>query len=76
MGAGLFPFEKKRVLTAEGCSKATWKVKRVYDVDHVLAHRKNMAKDPHKGIYYAGIWQELGLQESGECSKWAESIIL
>ena len=74
-GAGLLAFDEKRVLTAKGCNKATWKNNSVYDVNHVLANRKNMAKDPSKGIYYAGIWQELGLQESQECIEWAKSVI-
>lgn len=74
-GAGLLKFDEKRVLTAKGCNKATWKNNSVYDVSHVLSNRKNMAKDPNNGIYYAGIWQELGLQESEECTQWAKSII-
>lgn len=74
-GAGLLTFDEKRVLTAKGCNKATWKMNRVYDVNHVLANRKNMAKDASQGIYYAGIWQELGLQESEECEQWAKTII-
>lgn len=74
-GAGLLKFDEKRVLTAKGCNKATWENNSVYDVNHVLANRKNMAKDTSKGIYYAGIWQELGLQESDECTRWAKSII-
>lgn len=52
-----------------------WKMNSVYDVDHILANRKNMAKDSDQGIYYAGIWQELGLKESEECSLWAKAII-
>ena len=71
----MLKFDEKRVLTAKGCNKATWKNNSVYDVSHVLSNRKNMAKDPNNGIYYAGIWQELGLQESEECTQWAKSII-
>ncbi len=73
-GAGLLSFDEKRVLTAKGCNKATWKVNSVYDDKHILANRKNNAKDSSQGIYYAGIWQELGLSESEECSSWAKSI--
>lgn len=77
-GAGLLKFSEERVLTLEGANKATWKKKSVYDCEQgsVLANRKNLAKDPEKGIYYAGIWQELKLKESAECEEWAKSIIL
>ena len=75
-GAGLLTFDKKRVLTLEGASKATWKMNKVYDVDHINGKRKNRAKDPNKGIYYSGIWQELGLEESKECFFWAKNIVL
>ncbi len=72
----MLKYDKKRILTAENCNKATWTNNAVYDIDHVLAKRKNMAKDPNTGIYYAGIWQELGLEESKNCEDWAKSIIL
>jgi len=48
----------------------------VYDVDHILCKRRNTAKDPDKGIYYTGIWQELPLAESEECAAWAKTVIL
>jgi hypothetical protein len=47
----------------------------VYDTHHIFGNRKNLAKDPSKGIYYAGIWQELCLMESEECTEWARSMI-
>jgi len=75
-GAGLLQFDKKRVLTLEGCNKATWKKNAVYDLDHILSNRRNSACNPEEGIYYAGIWQELGLVESEECTNWAESMVL
>ena len=53
------PFDKKRVLTLEGATKATWAMNEVYDTQHIYGKRKNGAKDPIKGLYYAGIWQEL-----------------
>lgn len=74
-GAGLLTFDKKRVLTANNCNKATWRYNTVYSPEHIECNRKNQAKDPKKGIYYAGIWQELGLEESDKCQQWAESII-
>ena len=75
-GAGLLTFDVKRVLTMEDNNKATWKRNTVYDIEHILSNRMNLARDPSKGIYYAGIWQELGLAESEECAAWARSIIL
>lgn len=75
-GAGLLLFDKKRVLTLEGASKATWVMNEVYDTEHIYGKRKNGAKDPTKGLYYAGIWQELGLMESDLCTEWARNILL
>jgi hypothetical protein len=48
----------------------------VYDTGHILCNRRNSAKNPDEGLYYAGIWQELGLAESEECTAWAKSIVL
>ncbi len=74
-GAGLLKFDEKRVLTRYGCNKATWKKNAIYDPKHIYGNRKNSASDPRKGIYYSGIWQELGLKESALCTKWAKDII-
>lgn len=74
-GAGILPFDKKRVLTLYGASKGTWTKNPVYDVDNILSNRKNNAKDPQSGIYYAGIWQELALKESDACIEWCRSIL-
>ena len=75
-GAGPLTYDIKRVLTLENSTKATWKMNSVYDVDHILCKRRNTAKDPSKGIYYTGIWQELPLAESEECTAWAKSVVL
>ncbi len=75
-GAGLLRYDVKRVLTMKNRNKATWKKNTVYDLNHILSSRKNAAKNPDEGIYYAGIWQELGLAESEECTEWAKSIVL
>ena len=75
-GAGVLPFDVKRVLTMKDCKKATWKKNTVYDLNHILSNRRNSAKNPEEGIYYAGIWQELGLVECDECQDWAESMIV
>ena len=74
-GAGLLSFDEKRVLTLYGCSKATWKWNEVYDPEHIYSKRKNSANDPRNGIYYSGVWQELGLKESDKCTEWAKAII-
>lgn len=73
-GAGLLKYDVDRVLTAKGCSKARWVSRNVYDVNSIIGNRKNSSKTPGT-IYYAGIWQELGLAESEECELWAKSII-
>ena len=73
-GAGLLTFRKDRVLTAPNCNKATWVKRPIYDVDAIVGNRKNSSKVAD-GIYYAGIWQELGLNETPECEEWAKSIV-
>lgn len=75
-GAGLLDFNLKRVLTLNGSKKATWKMNEIYDENHIYGKRSNRAKDTQKGIYYAGIWQELGLKESDACTAWARNMIL
>lgn len=75
-GAGLLPYAVKRVLTLKDHNKATWKYHTIYDTNHIQSCRKNAAKEPEKGIYYAGIWQELVLKESEDCMLWAKSIVL
>lgn len=74
-GAGVLRFDKKRVLTLEGATKATWTMNEVYDENHIYGKRKNNARNPDRGLYYAGIWQELGLKESDACTEWARDIL-
>lgn len=74
-GAGVLNYRIDRVLTALNCTKATWNKREIYDVNNIVGNRKNSSKNVN-GIYYAGIWQELGLVESAECEEWAKSIIL
>ena len=73
-GAGVLKFREDRVLTAKNCNKATWVKRSVYDVNSVIGNRKNSSKIAD-GIYYAGIWQELGLKNTLECEEWAKSIV-
>ena len=75
-GAGVLRFDKKRVLTLKGATKATWARNEVYDETHIYGKRSNCAKNPDRGLYYAGIWQELGLKESDACTEWARNILL
>ena len=78
-GYGIFSYDKKRVLTMPGKTKATWKKQKAYDVDNINKtnnrdnKRKNSAKDPG-GIYYAGIWQELVLKDNKDSENWAKSM--
>ena len=78
-GYGIFSYDKKRVLTMPGKTKAIWKKQKAYDVDNINKinnrdnKRKNSAKDPG-GIYYAGIWQELVLKDNNDSEKWAKSM--
>ena len=74
-GAGVLQFREDRVLTAKNCNKATWVKRSVYDVNSIIGNRKNCSKNSD-GIYYAGIWQELGLKNTPECEEWAKSIVL
>lgn len=74
-GCGLFNYDKKRVLSAENRSKATWKYQKAYDIGNISAERHNSAKD-ESGIYYAGIWQELVLKENTISENWAKSLFI
>ena len=74
-GAGMLKFREDRVLTAKNCNKATWTKRDMYDVDSIIGNRKNSSKIA-EGIYYAGIWQELGLRKTQECEEWAKSIVI
>ena len=47
---------------------------KAYNVDNIDANRKNSVKNG-KGIYYAGIWQELVLKENQLSENWAKSML-
>jgi len=77
-GYGCLPFHEKRVLTKkvqkmEEYKKATWEYNPVYAPDAIIGDRKNSSENG--GIYYQGIWQELGLKETEEAEKWALGMI-
>ncbi|WP_075877792.1 hypothetical protein [Merdibacter massiliensis] len=63
-GAGTFLYDKKRVLTMPGKSKATWKYCKVYDTDNIESNRKNSVKSIDEGIYYVRIRKEIVLIEN------------
>ena len=72
-GCGLLRFAEDRVLTRKGSNKATWRKNPVYSPKSIIGSRRNMVSD---GIYYSGIWQELGLKESAAATRWARHIVL
>lgn len=73
-GAAILPFDKKRVLTLKGASKAIWKPNAVYMPNSIIGSRKNSSTGA--GVYYSGIWQELGLKETKATEHWAKRMIL
>lgn len=78
-GYGTFNYSKKRVLTKEGCSRATWNKYPFMEPEHIYGTRKNSAKlnsnGIQEGLYYGGIWQELIIYESPEIIEWVNEII-
>ena len=72
-GCGLLRFSEDRVLTKKGANKATWRKNPVYSPRSIIGNRKNMASS---GIYYSGIWQEIGLKESAAATNWGRHIVL
>jgi hypothetical protein len=72
-GYGVLDFRADRVLTMENSPRGTWTPKPFLMPEHVYGNRKNSAKG--EGLYYAGIWQELVLEESEGLLPWARSMI-
>lgn len=73
-GAGLLPYNIRRVLTKLNESKAVWNSNPVYMPNSIIGNRKNSAKGD--GVYYSGVWQELALKETKAAEKWAKQIVL
>ena len=73
-GCGILPYSRERVLTKRNGNKATWKYNSVYASSAIVSHRKNMADG--SGVFYPGIWQELGLKPSAATSRWARAMVL
>lgn len=73
-GYGTFEFSENHILTKPGQSKkATWKEIPALMPDNIVSRRKNSALG--RGLYYAGIWQEMILKENALSEKWAKSIV-
>jgi len=70
-GWGVFPFSKERVLTLSN-KTGTWREIPALMPENVVGNRKNSAKG--EGIYYAGQWQEIVLNENSISVEWAKSL--
>lgn len=73
-GYGTLDYRKDRVLTMEGKGRATWNEYSFLEPEYIYGDRKNCAKDG--GLYYAGIWQELVINESKDILDWVKQIIV
>lgn len=74
-GFGVLNFREDRVLTMKGQSRSVWNPHDFLMPDKVYGNKKNSAENVN-GLSYAGIWQELIVNESPELLDWAKSIIL
>jgi hypothetical protein len=72
-GYGTLDYRKDRVLTMEGKSRATWAPHKFLMPNRVYGNKKNSAKK--EGLYYAGIWQELIVEDTPELWKWVNSLL-
>ena len=72
-GYGTLDYRADRVLTMENMPRGTWNAKPFLMPEHIYGERKNAAKGD--GLYYAGIWQELVIEESDGLLDWARSLI-
>ena len=72
-GYGVLDYREDRVLTMKGKNRGTWNEYPFLMPEHVYGIKKNSAKDG--GLYYAGIWQELVVNESDDLMEWAKRVI-
>ncbi len=72
-GYGTLDFRKDRVLTKEGCTRATWDEYPFLMPEHIAANVKNSAKGA--GLYYSGIWQEMVVLESPGLLEWVKKVL-
>ena len=72
-GYGTLDYRQDRVLTMKNRGRATWNEYSFLMPEHIYGNKKNSSKNG--GLYYAGIWQELVVNESAELIDWVNSII-
>jgi hypothetical protein len=72
-GYGTLDYCRDRVLTMKGKGRATWNDYSFLMPEHVYGHKKNSAKDG--GLYYAGQWQELIINESKGLREWVTQVV-
>ncbi len=73
-GYGTLDYRKDRVLTMAGKGRATWNEYSFLAPEYIYGDRKNCSK--YGGIYYAGIWQELVINESEGLFDWVKQIVV
>ncbi len=71
-GYGTLNFREDRVLTMKGKSRATWNPYSFLMPENVYGDRHNSTD---QGLYYAGIWQELVINESSELLNWTRAVL-
>lgn len=76
-GCAIVPFAQQRVLTASGQTRAQWRWNSAYAPDNLVVGkgRSNASRIPGC-IFYPGIWQELGLQDTPGTARWAMEMVL
>ena len=72
-GYGTLDYHEKRVLTMKDRTRAIWNNYDFYSPDMIHDNRKN--SDKKGGLYYAGVWQELVINESEALTEWAKKIL-
>lgn len=75
-GAGVLPYDLKRVLTLCGAKRSVWRKSKAYLPSNIIGNRKNLESAQSKGIRYGGQWQELPLKPSDASFAFAKEIIL
>lgn len=72
-GYGTLDFRLDRVLTMEEKTRAIWNSYPFLAPEHIYGCKKNSSKND--GLYYAGIWQELVINESEGLIDWVRNIL-
>jgi len=71
-GYGTLDFRTDRVLTMKNQTRAVWNDLPFLRSEHIYGNKKNSAKGD--GLYYAGIWQELVINESEGLIEWVKNL--